>query len=182
MATKMKLLVHACCAPCSAYVFEKLISEGFEPEGFFYNPNIYPEDEYKKRLLELTSFADLKKYKLQIYEESEEKWLKAVEGHEQEKEGGNRCEICFRLRLEKTAKFASQNNYDGFTTVLTVSPHKNSALINKIGKELENKHQIYFLEADFKKNDGFKKSLKISRDYGFYRQNYCGCKFSIRSS
>jgi len=182
MPTKGNLLVHTCCAPCSAYVFEKLISEGFEPEGFFYNPNIQPIDEYKRRLFELMTFAGLKKYKIIIHEESEEKWFKAVEGHEQEKEGGSRCEICFRLRLEETAKFASQNNYDGFTTVLTISPHKNSALINRIGKELEDKYKIYFPEADFKKNDGFKKSLEISQKYGLYRQNYCGCKFSIRSS
>ncbi|MFH0702843.1 MAG: epoxyqueuosine reductase QueH [bacterium] len=175
------LLIHVCCAPCSSYVFEKLINDGFKLTGFFYNPNIYPVEEYEKRLKELINFANIKKYKLIIKEDAQEKWFEAVKNFEQEKEGGLRCEICFRLRLEKTVLYARENNFDGFTTVLSVSPYKNAKLINQIGKELEKKYDIYFLEADFKKDNGFKRSLEISKEYGLYRQNYCGCKFSIKN-
>ena len=173
-----KLLVHSCCAPCATYSFEKLISDKFLPVAFFYNPNIHPENEYKRRLDELIKFADFKKYSLIIEEDSPETWLNFVKGFEQEKEGGKRCEQCFRLRLEKAAILARENNFDGFTTVLTISPHKNSAIINQIGKELSEKHNIYFLEENFKKNEGFKKSLELSKEYNLYRQSYCGCIFS----
>lgn len=173
-----KILVHTCCAPCATYSFEKLINDKINFAGFFYNPNIFPEDEYKRRLNELIKFFDLKNYLLIKEKDSSEVWLSAVKGFESEKEGGKRCEICFKLRLEKAAVFAKQNNYDGFSTVLTISPHKNSNLINKIGKELSEKHDIFFLEENFKKNDGFKKSLKLSKEYNLYRQSYCGCIFS----
>jgi len=177
MAVK-KILVHTCCAPCSTYSFEKLISEGFEPVIFFYNPNIHPENEYKKRLEELIKFADFKKYPLIIQEDAPELWFEVVKGFEEEKEGGSRCEICFRMRLEKTAIYAGENNFDGFTTTLTISPHKNTVIINKIGKELSKKHDIFFLEENFKKAEGFKKSLELSKQYNLYRQRYCGCVFS----
>lgn len=176
--SEKNVLVHACCAPCAAYSFEKLADNSINPVGFFYNPNIHPQDEYKRRLEELIKFMDVKKYRLIIEEDSEKSWFKAVKGFETEKEGGKRCEICFRFRLEKTAVFAKENNFDGFTTVLTISPHKNSKIINQIGKELEKKHNIYFLEENFKKNEGFKKSLELSKQYNLYRQNYCGCVFS----
>ena len=175
---RKKFLVHICCAPCSTYSFEKLISDKFFPVGFFYNPNIHPEDEYKRRLDELIKFADFKKYPLIIEEDSPEFWLEFVKGFEHKKEGGSRCEKCFSLRLEKTAIYAKENNFDGFTTVLTISPHKNSTIINQIGKELSEKHDIYFLEENFKKNEGFKKSLELSKQYNLYRQSYCGCVFS----
>lgn len=174
----VKLLVHICCAPCCTYAFEYLEKKAFDIEGFFYNPNIYPETEYYRRLNELLNFANSQKYKIIVKEDTENKWLKSIKGFESEKEGGQRCEICYRVRLEETAKFAKSNNFDGFTTVLTISPHKNARLINQIGKELEKIHDIYFLETDFKKNDGFKKSLELSRKYNLYRQNYCGCKYS----
>ena len=176
-----KLLVHTCCAPCSTYVFERLIMDGFTVEGFFYNPNIYPHEEYTRRLEELLLFSGIKNYPITIKDKVCDIWHTAIKGFEQEKEGGHRCEICFRLRLEETAIFAQKNNYDGFTTTLTISPHKNATVINAIGKELESKYGIYFLEADFKKNDGFKKSLEISRQYNLYRQDYCGCEFSIKT-
>lgn len=170
-----KILVHTCCAPCSTYSFEKLVEYGIIPVGFFYNPNIHPENEYKRRLNELEGYSNIKKYSLIIKEDSSAVWFEAVKGFEEEKEGGKRCEICYKLRLEKTAIFAKENNFDGFSTVLTISPHKNSAVINQIGKELSEKYDIYFHEENFKKNDGFKKSLEISKEYNLYRQNYCGC-------
>jgi hypothetical protein len=173
-----KLLVHTCCAPCATYSFEKLFQDGFFPVSFFYNPNIHPENEYKRRLDELIKFTDVKKYPLIIQEDLTEIWFKAVQGFEEEKEGGSRCEICFRLRLEKTAIYAKENSFVGFTTVLTISPHKNSAIINQIGKELSKKHDVPFLEENFKKNEGFKKSLEFSKEYNLYRQSYCGCVFS----
>lgn len=176
------LLVHTCCAPCSSYVFERLVSDNFNIEGFFYNPNIHPHGEYARRLEELILFAESKNYRINIQEDLDNFWYELVRGFEQEKEGGLRCKICFQLRLEKTAMFASQNGFDGFTTTLTISPHKNAELINKIGKELESKYGIFFLEADFKKNDGFKRSLELSREYSLYRQSYCGCEFSIRKN
>ena len=173
-----KLLVHTCCAPCATYSFEKLISDKFFPVGFFYNPNIHPTEEYKRRLDEFIKFADVKKYPLIIQEDSPELWLEAIKGYEDSKEGGSRCEICFRLRLEKTAIYARENNFDGFTTTLTISPHKNTAIINQIGRELSEKRDIFFLEENFKKNEGFKKSLELSKKYNLYRQSYCGCIFS----
>ncbi len=172
------LLIHTCCAPCATWSFEKLILDGFLPVSFFYNPNIHPEEEYKRRLDELVKFSGLKNYKLVIKEDDPEIWFNAVNGFEEDKEGGKRCEICFRLRLEKTAEYAKENNFDGFTTTLTISPHKNSEIINQIGKNLQEKYGIFFLEENFKKNEGFKKSIKISEKYNLFRQKYCGCIFS----
>lgn len=173
-----KILVHTCCAPCATYSFEKLLADGLNPVGFFYNPNIHPEEEYKRRLDEFIKFAKLKNYPFLIDECDSQVWFEAIKGFEEEKEGGKRCEICFRLRLEKTVICAKENNFVGFTTVLTISPHKNSAVINQIGRELSEKHNIPFLEENFKKNDGFKKSLEFSKQYNLYRQQYCGCVFS----
>ncbi len=174
------ILIHVCCAPCAAYCIEKLQQDGYTPAIYFYNPNIHPEAEYKKRLEELARFAECKDLPLHIEEDPTEIWLDLVKGLENEKEGGKRCKTCFDMRLEKTAQFAKQKGFDGFTTVLTVSPHKNSSLINKIGKDIAENISIKFLEENFKKQDGFKKSLELSEKYGFYRQSYCGCVYSIR--
>jgi len=176
-----KILVHSCCAPCSSSVFERLSEKYTHLSGFFYNPNIYPESEYKRRLDEYVKFAEIMNYKIFVLEDPVEVWDKSVKGFENEPERGKRCEDCFRLRLEKTALFALDNDYNLFTTVLTVSPHKDAAVINKIGIETAHKYGIDFLEADFKKQDGYKRSLEISKEYGLYRQSYCGCKYSIRS-
>ncbi|MDD3013058.1 MAG: epoxyqueuosine reductase QueH [Candidatus Gastranaerophilales bacterium] len=175
-----KILIHSCCAPCSSSVFENLLNKYSNIAGFFYNPNIHPEAEYKRRLEEYVRFAELMNYKIFIQEDPFEIWNDAVKGYENEPERGKRCEICFRLRLEKTAQFALKNDYNLFTTVLSVSPHKNSNLINKIGKETAKKYGIDFLEADFKKQDGYKRGLKLSKKYGLYRQSYCGCKYSTK--
>ncbi|MCK7514867.1 MAG: epoxyqueuosine reductase QueH [Desulfobacterales bacterium] len=150
--------------------------------GFFYNPNIHPTEECQRRLEELVLLAEQRNFKVFVKQETPEIWLEAVKGYENEPERGSRCAICFKLRLEETAKFAVQNGFDLFTTTLTISPHKNSQIINKIGKELESKYGIRFLEENFKKQDGFKKSLELSQKYNLYRQEYCGCKFSVRNS
>jgi len=175
-----KILIHACCAPCSSYSVESLIDEGVSPVIYFYNPNIYPQAEFEKRQNELVKFCKLKQYELILGDEDFELWNKEIKGLEAEKEGGKRCLKCFALRLEKTAKLAKEKGYQGFTTVLTISPHKNSEEIIRIGKALALQYGVKFIEKNFKKNDGFKKSLELSKKYGFYRQNYCGCIFSIR--
>ena len=172
------ILVHTCCAPCSSYSIDKLIKDNYNPVSFFYNPNIFPKVEYERRRDELISFAEQKTYRLIIEESPYEKWLEAVKGLENEPEKGNRCKACFRFRLKKTAIYAKENNFDAFTTVLTISPHKDALTINQIGRELQEKYNIRFLEENFKKNDGFKKSLEISKEYRLYRQSYCGCEFS----
>ncbi|OGI00327.1 MAG: hypothetical protein A2Y25_01715 [Candidatus Melainabacteria bacterium GWF2_37_15] len=169
------LLVHTCCATCAVYCLEKLTNEGWNVTGYFYNPNIHPESEYEKRKAELSKLN----HKIIIQDEPSKIWFDTVKGFEQEKEGGGRCEICFNLRLEQTAIYAKENGFEAFTTVLTVSPHKNSSIINQIGAELTLKHQVTFLEENFKKDEGFKKTIELAKMHNFYRQNYCGCVYSI---
>ncbi len=178
----MKLLVHTCCAPCATYSIEKLQQDNHDVTVFFYNPNIQPLEEYKQRRDELIIFAKKMNYSLIIKDESSEHWMERVKGFENEPEGGLRCAECFKIRLEETAKYATDNGFEGFTTVLTISPHKNSKIINEIGKELEKKHKVIFLEENFKKNDGFKKSVELSRQHKMYRQTYCGCTYSLKRS
>lgn len=178
---KNKILLHTCCAPCATYVFEKLKDDGFEVNSYFYNPNIHPDEEYEKRLNELKYFCKQNETELIIKENDTDEWFKITEGLENEPEGGARCFACYRFRLEQTAKYAKENGYDYFSTVLTISPHKNATEINKIGKELEEKYKIAFLEENFKKKDGFKKSLELSKKYDLFRQDYCGCVYSIRN-
>lgn len=176
---KPKLLLHVCCAPCSSYVLEYL-SSYFNISLFFYNPNIAPKEEYDKRIIELDRFVnefnnDVKiiegNYDNNIYEEM-------IKGLEEEKEGGKRCFKCFNLRLEETAKKALELNFDYFTTTLSISPYKNASVLNSIGKNLENEYKIKYLYSDFKKNDGYKKSIELSKKYQLYRQDYCGCTYS----
>lgn len=176
----MKLLVHTCCAPCGAYSFEKLKEDGFNPVSFFYNPNIFPSDEYERRLNELLRFSEKNGDEVIIEKNGFEDWQQKIKGFEKEKEGGKRCEICFIHRLEKTALKAQELGFDAFTTTLTISPYKNSEVINKVGNSISKRLDIKFLEEDFKKNDGFKKTMELSKKYGFYRQNYCGCSYSFR--
>jgi len=174
---KQKILVHSCCAPCSSSVFEKL--SDYDITGFFYNPNIYPETEYIRRRDEYKRFAEIMNYKIFILEDPFEIWDKAITGYENEPERGKRCEICFQLRLEKTAQFAVENDFNLFTTVLSVSPHKNADVINKVGSKIAEKYNIEFLEANFKKQDGYKRSLELSKQCNLYRQTYCGCRYGI---
>ncbi|MGN0497968.1 MAG: epoxyqueuosine reductase QueH [Acutalibacteraceae bacterium] len=178
-----KLLLHSCCAPCSSYVIEYL-SDYFEITVFYYNPNLYPDDEYEIRSGEQKRFISEFKSKYPLsYLDAEfipNEFYSRVKGLENEKEGGKRCEKCFELRLEKTAALAKEKDFDYFATTLTISPLKNAALINKIGSELSEKYGVRYLASDFKKKNGFKRSTELSRQYNLYRQDYCGCVFSKR--
>jgi hypothetical protein len=145
---------------------------------FFYNPNIHPVEEYDKRLKEAKKISEALEVPLIEGDYDSKKWLDAVKGHEKDEEGGKRCRICFRVRLEKIAKLAKEKGFDFFTTTLTVSPYKNAEIINHIGKELEKKDNVKFLSKDFKKKDGYGKSIELSKEHNLYRQHYCGCVYS----
>ena len=181
--SKKTLLLHACCAPCSSYVIEYL-SDYFDITILFYNPNIDTLEEYNKRLQELVKFVNCFKTKNQVKVVSlgynNQDYLNIVSGLENEKEGGSRCFKCYRLRLEKSFIYAKKHNFDFITTTLTISPLKNSKVINEIGAELENIYHVNYLYADFKKKEGYKRSIVLSHEYNLYRQDYCGCKFSKR--
>lgn len=176
---KPKLLLHACCGPCSSYVIEYL-SNYFDITIYYYNPNIYPENEYIRRKEELKSFVKQFNNQIKVIEElyNTEAYYKSVKGLEKLGERSERCYRCYMFRLEKTANFALKNNYDYFTTTLSISPYKNAEWINEIGKKLEEKYNIKYLYADFKKKNGYKRSLELSKEYNLYRQDYCGCVYS----
>ena len=174
-----KLLLHSCCGPCSTTVLSYLESF-FDIIVYYYNPNIEPVEEYEKRKNEQIRFIkEFNKPSITFLEGlyENDKFRECSQGLESELEGGARCVSCFKLRLEKTALKAKELNCDYFGTTLTVSPHKNSKIINEIGKHLEEKYNIKFLYSDFKKNDGYKKSIILSKEYNLYRQNYCGCLY-----
>ena len=177
-----RLLLHSCCGPCSSYVLD-VLTKHFDVTLLYYNPNIYPSEEYQKRLAEQLRLLDEMPFEKSVsymaceYDEGE--FLQAAKGLESEREGGARCERCFRLRLNKTAFEAQKNGFDYFTTTLSVSPHKNAQMLNEIGKELEKEYGVKYLYADFKKKDGYKKSVKLSEEYNLYRQDYCGCRFAL---
>jgi len=178
---KKKLLLHACCAPCSSYVIEYL-SEFFDITILYYNPNIDLESEFNYRLSELERFVSLfktsNKVKVVSLGYNNNDYLEKINGLENEKEGGKRCHICYHLRLEKACLYAKENKFDYFTTTLSISPLKNSQVLNEIGKSLEDEYGINYLYSDFKKNEGYKRSIVLSKEYNLYRQDYCGCKFS----
>lgn len=178
------LLLHSCCAPCSSACLE-LLSSHFAVTVLYYNPNIYPQSEFAHRVSEQKRLIEQLPCKNKIgFLESEfnpDEFYSAVKGLENEKEGGGRCFVCYRLRLEKTARLAKENGFDYFTTTLTISPLKSAAKINEIGFELAKKHCVDFLPSDFKKKNGFKRSIELSKQYNLYRQNYCGCVFSLRT-
>lgn len=176
-----KLLLHSCCAPCSSYVIEYL-SEFFDITVFYYNPNIHPEIEYRKRVVEqkefIKKFPSKRKVDFIEGDYNVQSFFQMSKGYENQKEGGLRCFNCYALRLQNTAKLAQKLNFDYFTTTLTISPHKNAQKINEIGEELEKEFNINFLYSDFKKKNGFKRSIELSNEYNLYRQDYCGCVFS----
>ena len=180
-----KLLLHSCCAPCSSYVLEYL-SNYFEITVFYYNPNIFPENEYTKRILEQQMLIDHMPHKYPVSflagSYDRERFFEIAEGLEHLKEGGERCFKCFALRLEETAKLAKEGGYDFFTTTLTISPLKNAAKLNEIGEEMAAKYAADFLPSDFKKKEGYKRSIELSKEYDLYRQNFCGCAFSKAES
>ena len=174
---KPTLLLHSCCAPCSSSVIERL-KNFFNVTVYYYNPNIDSLEEYNLRYNEQQRLCKTLGVNFVGEEHLKEQFLTCVKGYEQEKEGGSRCKLCFRLRLNKTAEYALNNGYEFFTTTLSVSPLKNSNLLNEIGKELQNEYNVNFLMADFKKENGYKRSIELSKEYNLYRQNYCGCEFS----
>lgn len=175
------LLLHACCAPCSSYVLEYL-SEYFKITVMFYNPNISSKDEYEHRARELCRFVEEKKFlnpvNVMIEEYDPTTFYREVEGMEDCAEGGRRCFHCYTLRLERTAKIAKEFKFDYFTTTLSISPLKNAEKLNEIGGILEEKYGIKYLYSDFKKKNGYKRSIELSKEYNLYRQNFCGCEFS----
>ncbi len=176
---KPRLLLHSCCGPCSTSVLE-LLSKYFIVDVYYYNPNIYPFDEYVKRKNEQERLIKELPFSCGFIEGDYDdlSFYKSVSGLENEKEGGLRCKKCISLRLEKTFMYAKEYDYDYVTTTLSVSPHKNSKMINEIGYSLEKKYQVPYLYSDFKKKDGYKRSILLSKKYNLYRQTYCGCKYS----
>ena len=181
---KPRLLLHVCCAPCSSAVLECLLPY-FDITIYFYNPNIFPESEYNFRFLELQRMLDKMGLKdiITICVEYDNKEFEAIaKGKEALPEGGGRCFDCYRLRLEKSVEFASEHKFDYVTTTLTVSPHKNAEVLNQIGGEIAEKHNVKYLFSDFKKNEGYKRSCQLSSEYNLYRQNYCGCIYSKKNA
>jgi predicted adenine nucleotide alpha hydrolase (AANH) superfamily ATPase len=177
------LLLHSCCAPCSSYCIEYL-SEYFKITVLYYNPNMDTEDEYNKRAEEqqrlINSMNTKYPVKLVTLPYLTEEYHSKIKGLEEEKEGGARCKVCFNLRLKKTAMYAQLNNFDYFATTLTISPLKNANIINKIGYLLSDYYKVKWLPSDFKKKNGFKRSIELSNEYNLYRQDYCGCEYSKR--
>ncbi len=174
---KPKLLLHCCCAPCSSAVIEKL-KDYFNITYLFFNPNIYPEDEY---ILRREQFEKLGVKVVDLgYDHNE--FLELIKGRENELEGGARCNICIAMRMDRAFKYAKDNNFDIVTTTLSISPHKNAEFINITGESLEKKYHIKFLHADFKKENGFLRSTEIAKQVQMYRQNYCGCEFSAKQN
>lgn len=176
---KKKILIHACCAPCSSEVID-FLKDIFDITILYYNPNIYPQEEYEKRYDQFTllpyQFGLIKgKYE-------DDKYYEAIKGYEDLGEFSQRCYKCFYLRMEECARFAKDNHFDYFTTTLSISPYKNSKWINEIGYELEKKYNVNYLYSDFKKQEGYKKSIELSKEYGLYRQEYCGCVYSLKES
>ena len=177
------LLLHSCCAPCSSYCLEYL-SRYFKITVLYYNPNLYPAEEYDRRVSEQRRLIAVlpSENEISLVEmrgEPEEFYL-AVKGLEHIREGGERCFACFRLRLERAAEYAEKNGFDYFTTTLTISPLKNAAKLNEIGEEVAERFNVRHLPSDFKKKNGYKRSVELSKTYELYRQDYCGCVFSKR--
>ena len=177
------LLLHSCCAPCSSYVLEYL-GQYFNITVFYYNPNIFPESEYTKRILEQqTLIGQLRvKYPVSFIAGSYDKdrFYEMAKGLEHVKEGGERCMKCYELRLRESAWIAKSGGFDYFTTTLSISPMKNAARLNEIGLRLQEEYGVNYLISDFKKKNGYKRSIELSKEYGLYRQDYCGCEFSVR--
>ena len=176
------LLLHSCCAPCSSYVLEYL-SRYFEITVFYYNPNIFPESEYTKRILEQQTLISEMETEHPVaflagcYDK--EKFYEMARGLEHVKEGGERCMRCYELRLRESARMAREGGFDYFTTTLSISPMKNAAKLNEIGERLGEEYGVKYLLSDFKKKNGYKRSTELSKEYGLYRQDYCGCEFSL---
>lgn len=180
-----RLLLHACCAPCSSYVLEYL-SRYFAITVFYYNPNISPVEEYQKRVHEEMRLIREMPAEIPVHfiegKYDPERYRELVRGHESDPEGGDRCGICFAMRLGEAARVAKEGGFDYFTTSLTISPLKNAARLNAIGEAMGQKYGVAFLPSDFKKREGYHRSIELSKEYGLYRQNFCGCEYSRREA
>jgi len=172
----VKVLLHICCGICAGSVAERLLNEGHAVTGYFYNPNIHPAGEYERRLDVARTVTGWLAMPLLAGEYAPEAWLKEVAGLEKEPEGGQRCDVCYWVRLRETGRLAVANGFDAFTTTLTVSPHKPASVVNRVGDGIGGGR---FLARDFKKQDGFKRANEIARQLGVYRQHYCGCLYSM---
>lgn len=179
------LLLHSCCAPCSSYCLE-FLAEYFWITVFYYNPNIFPEEEYKKRVEEQKRLIQQLPVKYQISflegDYKPERFFEIAKGKEEEAEGGERCFLCYELRLKEAAKIAKEKNFDYFTTTLSISPLKNAAKLNEIGTKVAEQMGTIYLPSDFKKKNGYKRSIELSKEYHLYRQDYCGCVYSKRDN
>jgi predicted adenine nucleotide alpha hydrolase (AANH) superfamily ATPase len=173
------VLLHICCAPDASYGVPAM-QEKFRVAGFFFNPNIHPSEEYERRLNATRKLQDFLPFPLEVLGGGDKEWDDAVRGLEGEPERGRRCEECIRVRLRRTANEAKLKGFKAFCTVLTVSPKKDAAMVNRIGREEGELAGVFFIEADMKKCDGFRKSVEISKKLGIYRQDYCGCRYSAR--
>ena len=177
------LLLHSCCAPCSSYVLEYL-GQYFNITVFYYNPNIFPESEYTKRILEQQTLIGQMRVKYPVSfiagSYDKDRFYEMAKGLEHVKEGGERCLKCYELRLRESAWIAKSGGFDYFTTTLSISPMKNAARLNEIGLRLQEEYGVNYLISDFKKKNGYKRSIELSKEYGLYRQDYCGCVFSVR--
>ena len=177
------LLLHSCCAPCSSYVLEYL-GQYFNITVFYYNPNIFPESEYTKRILEQQTLIGQMRVKYPVSfiagSYDKDRFYEMAKGLEHVKEGGERCMKCYELRLRESAWIAKSGGFDYFTTTLSISPMKNAARLNEIGLRLQEEYGVNYLISDFKKKNGYKRSIELSKEYGLYRQDYCGCEFSVR--
>ena len=179
--SKPKMLVHVCCAPDALYVLG-LLRADYEVSGYFYNPNIHPHEEYDLRLEEARKVARSLNVSLIEGKYDDQQWFDITQKFKEEPEKGRRCDVCYALRLEKTARKASELGFEIFTTVMSLSPLKKADVLNQMGKMFARKHRVDFLAADFKKKDGFKKSVELSREHELYRQSYCGCLYSQRKT
>lgn len=177
--TTEPLLLHTCCGPCATQVVE-VLSRDYRVTAFYYNPNIQPEEEYMLRLTSLETFCRIKNIELISGGYDNQEWLELAAGLDEQPEGGERCEVCFAMRLRKTAQVAIEQGIQTFATTLSISPHKDTQAVNRIGQEEAKKYNINFLAGDFKQDNGYRKSCDLSRRYGLYRQQYCGCLFSKR--
>lgn len=176
---KKRLILHVCCAPCATAVRE-ILADGYKLEFFFYNPNIYPEEEYQKRFKEVKKLAKRFGTKVREGAYAYNDWKEAMAGYENEPEGGLRCELCFRKRLQEAARLAKKTKSHVFATTLSISPHKKTLIVNRVGERLGRLSGVLFLNRDFKDENGFERSIELSEELGLYRQKYCGCEFSIR--
>lgn len=182
---KPKLLLHSCCGPCSSGCLERL-NDFFDITIFYYNPNLDSNEEFNRRADEQEKLLDDMNFKnkmeLVVSKYNSETYYNAIKGYEKSEEGGERCGICFNLRLEESAKYAKENGFDYFTTTLSISPYKNADLLNRIGSKLSEEYGVKYLFSDFKKKNGYKRSIELSKNYNMYRQDYCGCVFSKKEA